>query len=167
MEATSNASYEKEAGPFFRALAIAITASFSAGRSSPSSARSSPTPPHLACLSAHQRPGEEGVADRGGRLRFADSHVVISPVAGVWVDRINRQKLLVITDALHAAIVRAGVLLLSGRMDIPTLIGLALMQGLINSDRHSRRRRSSSRWWTIASIANAIALNSTMCTARG
>src|SRR5450432_824465 len=59
---------------------------------------------------------------------------VLGPIAGVWVDRMNRQKLLVVTQALSMLQSFAlAWLALTHRIDLPIAVGLALFQGLINA----------------------------------
>ncbi|MGH9591939.1 MAG: MFS transporter, partial [Bryobacteraceae bacterium] len=58
----------------------------------------------------------------------------IAPFAGVWVDRLNRRKVLVVTQAL--AMVQSlalAVLTLGHWITSPEVIGLSIFQGLINA----------------------------------
>jgi MFS family permease len=96
---------------------------------------------------------------------------LLAPFAGVWVDRWNRQKLLVITQSLSMlqSFGLAVVALLLGRgagshhAEIVGIIGLALMQGLINAfDIPGRQTFLVEIVDRREDLANAIALNSTM-----
>jgi MFS family permease len=58
----------------------------------------------------------------------------LSPIAGVWADRVNRRRLLVLIQSL--AFVQAltlAVLTFAGVVRVPYLIGLALLLGIITS----------------------------------
>ncbi len=60
--------------------------------------------------------------------------ILLSPLGGVWVDRVDRMKLLVLTQAL--AMVQSLLLAyftLSDQITIGLLTGLAMFQGLINA----------------------------------
>ncbi len=92
----------------------------------------------------------------------------LSPFAGVWVDRLNRQRLLVLTQAL-ALLQSAGLAILAFRFGdapgviIPGILGLNLVQGLINAfDMPGRQAFLVEMVTDRADLANAIALNSTM-----
>ena len=59
---------------------------------------------------------------------------VLGPIGGVWVDRINRRKLLVGTQTLSMLQSFAlAALSLTHRINMPFAVGLALVQGLINA----------------------------------
>src|SRR5487761_413838 len=59
---------------------------------------------------------------------------LLSPVAGVWVDRLNRRHVLVWTQALSMVQSLAlAALTLSHLITIPWILGLAVMQGLVNA----------------------------------
>ena len=59
---------------------------------------------------------------------------LLSPVAGVWVDRLNRRKLLVITQTLAMLQSFAlAFLALRGIITTTEIIFLAFFQGLINA----------------------------------
>jgi MFS family permease len=90
---------------------------------------------------------------------------VLAPVAGVWVDRWNRHRVLVVTQALAA--IQSGLLAylaLRGIITVPHVIALSVFQGVINAiDMPARQsfvidmigsRRED--------LPNAIALNSSM-----
>ncbi|MGD0460975.1 MAG: MFS transporter [Tepidisphaeraceae bacterium] len=89
---------------------------------------------------------------------------ILGPVAGVWVDRINRQKLLVTTQTLSMLQSFAlAWLALTHRIDLPLAVGLALFQGLINAfDIPGRQAFLVEMVTDRQDLANAIALNSTM-----
>ena len=93
---------------------------------------------------------------------------VLTPFAGVWVDRLNRRRLIVTTQALamlqsfalaalaHFYGVQTGIL-------VPGLISLAFAQGLINAfDMPGRQAFLVEMVESRSDLANAIALNSTM-----
>ena len=94
---------------------------------------------------------------------------VLAPFAGVWADRCNRQKLLVITQSLSMiqSFGLAAVALLAGaghvNAEVAAIIGLALFQGLINAfDIPARQAFLVEMVDRREDLANAIALNSTM-----
>jgi MFS family permease len=96
---------------------------------------------------------------------------VLAPVAGVWVDRWDRRRLLVITQAL-SAIQSFGVAAVAywmtggGRSPHTAVIAigaLALFQGLVNAfDMPARQAFLVQMVEAREDLANAIALNSTM-----
>src|SRR3954471_1812961 len=60
--------------------------------------------------------------------------LIITPFAGVLVDRMDRRKILVLTQV--ASLVQSAVLAtltLSGRITVMQIIGLQVLQGIINS----------------------------------
>jgi MFS family permease len=90
--------------------------------------------------------------------------LVLGPFAGVWVDRLNRQKLLIGTQALSMlqSFLLAG-LALSHQINMYWAIGLALFQGMINAfDIPGRQAFVVEMVTDRQDLANAIALNSTM-----
>lgn len=89
---------------------------------------------------------------------------VIGPIAGVWVDRLRRQKLLVGTQTLSMLQSFAlAALSLSHRINMYWAVGLALAQGLINAvDIPGRQTFVIEMVEDRQDLANAIALNSTM-----
>ncbi len=89
---------------------------------------------------------------------------VLSPFAGVWVDRWNRQRLLVITQALAMLQSFAlAVLTITGRINPIEIILLSLVQGLINAfDLPARQSFIVEMVHGPEDLANAIALNSTL-----
>ena len=88
----------------------------------------------------------------------------LAPLAGVWVDRLDRRKLLVITQAL--AMIQSlalAALALSGIIQIWHIIVLAIFQGLINSfDMPARQAMVVQMVDDKNDLGNAIALNSSM-----
>lgn len=89
---------------------------------------------------------------------------VLGPIGGVWVDRLNRQKLIVTTQIFSMLQSFAlAALALSGLIDIPEVIALALVQGLINAlDIPGRQAFLVEMVTDRQDLPNAIALNSTM-----
>lgn len=88
----------------------------------------------------------------------------LAPVAGVWIDRLDRRKMLVITQALAMiqSLALAGLALL-GIIQIWQIIGLALFQGFINSfDMPARQAFVVQMVEDKNDLSNAIALNSSM-----
>jgi MFS family permease len=91
----------------------------------------------------------------------------LTPFAGVWVDRWNRRRTLVITQALSMvqSFVLAG-LALAGVITVAEVIGLMLFQGLINAfDMPARQAFVVQMVDDRADLPNAIALNSSMVNA--
>ncbi len=89
---------------------------------------------------------------------------LIAPFAGVLADRWNKHRVLVLTQvcaALQSAALAA--LTISGRMTIPYLIGLSVVQGLINAfDMPVRQSLLVELIEDRRDLPNAIALNSSM-----
>src|SRR6185295_16556895 len=88
----------------------------------------------------------------------------LMPVAGVWVDRWDRHRVLKVTQvfAMLQSFALAA-LALSGRIQVWQIIGLAMFQGVINSfDMPARQSFVVEMIEDRADLANAIALNSTM-----
>jgi MFS family permease len=88
----------------------------------------------------------------------------LAPFAGVWVDRLNRRRLLVITQTLAMLQSFAlAALALSHRITVGEIIGLNLLQGIINAfDMPGRQAFLVEMVTDREDLANAIALNSTM-----
>ncbi len=89
---------------------------------------------------------------------------LIGSLAGVWVDRWERRRVLLVTQLLAAlqSLALAG-LTLSGRITIPEIIGLSIFQGLINAfDMPARQSFLVQMVNGRTDLSNAIALNSTM-----
>ena len=92
---------------------------------------------------------------------------VLAPFAGVLVDRWNRHRLLVITQALALLQSLAmAVLTLTGVIKTPHIILLSVFQGLINAfDMPARQAFVVEMVEKREDLANAIALNSSMVNA--
>ena len=89
---------------------------------------------------------------------------VLAPFAGVWVDRLNRHRVLVVTQVL-AMLQSFGlaVLALTHRITIFDIIVLSAFQGLINAfDMPARQAFVVEMVEERADLSNAIALNSSM-----
>jgi len=88
----------------------------------------------------------------------------VAPIAGVWLDRWNRHRVLVITQVL--AMIQSfalATLAFTGWINLWWVIGLALMQGLINAfDMPARQAFVIEMIEERADLGNAIALNSSM-----
>ena len=88
----------------------------------------------------------------------------VAPIAGVWLDRWNRHRVLVITQVL--AMIQSlalAALAFTGWINLWWLIGLALVQGLINAfDMPARQAFVIEMIEDRADLGNAIALNSSM-----
>lgn len=92
---------------------------------------------------------------------------IFAPFAGVWVDRWDRRQVLLWTQGLLMAqsLLLAG-LTLSGRIDIPTLLVLSAMQGVINAfDMPGRQSFMVKMVDDKRDLSNAIAINSSMVNA--
>jgi len=94
---------------------------------------------------------------------------LLAPFAGVWVDRWNRRRLLVVTQTLSMieSFALAAVALLAGtahaNLEVRAIVGLALFQGLVNAfDIPARQAFLVEMVDRREDLANAIALNSTM-----
>ncbi len=89
---------------------------------------------------------------------------MLAPVAGVWADRWQRRPVLLVTQflaALQSLLLAA--LTLSGRITISEIVGLSIMQGLINAfDMPARQSFLVQMVNGRTDLSNAIALNSTM-----
>jgi MFS family permease len=88
----------------------------------------------------------------------------VAPIAGVWLDRWDRHRVLVITQVL--AMVQSlalAVLAFTHYINLWWIIGLALIQGLINAfDMPARQAFVIEMIEERADLGNAIALNSSM-----
>ena len=89
---------------------------------------------------------------------------LLSPFAGVWVDRWERRPVLLTTQFLAALQSLAlAALTLSGHITVPEIIGLSILQGLINAfDVPGRQSFLVQMVGGRADLGNAIALNSAM-----
>ena len=89
---------------------------------------------------------------------------LLAPFAGVWVDRLNRQKVLLWTQTL--AMVQSlalAALTLSGHITIPWVLALSTCQGLINAfDMPGRQAFLVQMVEDRRDLGNAIAINSSM-----
>jgi MFS family permease len=89
---------------------------------------------------------------------------LLAPFAGVWVDRLDRRQVLVWTQAISAvqSFVLAG-LTLTGRINIPWIVELSILQGLVNAfDMPGRQSFVVQMIEDKADLGNAIAINSSM-----
>ena len=89
---------------------------------------------------------------------------VLAPFAGVWVERMDRRKLLVWTQVAAAvqSLAMAG-LTLAGVITIKEILALSVLQGLINAfDMPARQAFTVQMVDDRADLGNAIALNSSM-----
>jgi MFS family permease len=89
---------------------------------------------------------------------------VLGPLAGVWVERLNRRKLLVWTQVAAAVQSFAmAALALAHVITIPEIIALAVLQGLINAfDMPARQSFLVQMVEDRNDLSNAIAINSSM-----
>ena len=89
---------------------------------------------------------------------------LLGPVAGVWTDRWDRRRLLVVTQCLASAqSLLLAALTLSGRITVPEIMALSIAQGLINAfDVPARQAFLVEMVGGKADLGNAIALNSTL-----
>jgi len=93
--------------------------------------------------------------------------LVLAPFAGVLVDRYDRHRMLVWTQVLSAlqSLALAG-LALTGVITVPWILGLQVVQGIINAfDTPARQAFVVQMVEDRADLPNAIALNSTMVNA--
>ena len=89
---------------------------------------------------------------------------LLAPFAGVWVDRHERRRILLVTQLLAAVqSLMLAALTLSHRITLPEIIALSVFQGLINAvDMPGRQSFLVRMVDGRADLSNAIALNSTM-----
>ncbi len=89
---------------------------------------------------------------------------VLAPFAGVWIERMDRRRLLVWTQALAAVQSLAlAALTLAGVINIGEIIALSLFQGLINAfDMPGRQAFIVQMVEDRADLGNAIGINSSM-----
>jgi MFS family permease len=104
-----------------------------------------------------------------GTISFAGQipTFLFAPFAGVWVDRLDRRKVLVWTQTLSMvqSLLLAGMTL-SGRITIPWLLAVSVMQGLINAfDMPGRQAFLVQMVEDRRDLGNAIAINSSMVNA--
>ena len=89
---------------------------------------------------------------------------LLAPFAGVWVDRLNRRQVLVWTQTLSMvqSFLLAG-LTLTGRINIPWVLALSVMQGIVNAfDMPGRQAFLVQMVEDRQDLGNAIAINSSM-----
>ena len=89
---------------------------------------------------------------------------LLGPLAGVWADRWERRRVLLVTQFLAAlqSLALAG-LTLSGRITVLEVVCLSVLQGVINAfDMPARQSFLVQMVEGRADLSNAIALNSTM-----
>ncbi len=93
--------------------------------------------------------------------------LLVGPFAGVWVDRWNRHRVLIVTQILSMAQSFAlAALALSHRITVTDIILLSLFQGLINAfDMPARQAFVIQMVENREDLPNAIALNSSMVNA--
>ena len=91
----------------------------------------------------------------------------ISPIAGVWVDRWDRHRTLLVTQILSMAqSFTLAALALSGKITVWHVIWLMLLQGLVNAfDMPARQAFVVQMVEDRRDLSNAIALNSSMVNA--
>jgi MFS family permease len=101
-----------------------------------------------------------GVASFAGQIPA----FFLAPIAGVWVDRWNRHRTLVVTQILSMMQSFAlAALALSHRINIRWIVALVLCQGLINAfDMPSRQAFVVEMIEQRGDLSNAIALNSSI-----
>ncbi len=92
---------------------------------------------------------------------------LVAPFAGVWVDRLNRHRILKVTQAL--AMVQSlalAYLTLSGQVTVHHIVVLSALQGFINAfDMPARQSFVAQMIEKKEDLSNAIALNSSMVNA--
>ena len=90
--------------------------------------------------------------------------LLLGPFAGVWVDRLDRHRVLVVTQILSMLqSFCLAVLALTGRITVADIIALSLLQGAINAfDMPARQAFVVQMVEDRADLSNAIALNSSM-----
>jgi len=89
---------------------------------------------------------------------------LLAPFAGVWVDRLDRRQVLVWTQALSMAqSLLLAALTLSHHITIPLLLGLSVLQGMVNAfDMPGRQSFMVKMVDDRRDLSNAIAINSSM-----
>jgi MFS family permease len=92
---------------------------------------------------------------------------LLAPIAGVWVDRLNRHKVLIVTQVL--SMIQSfwlAALALTHHIGFWDIFGLSVFQGLINAfDMPARQAFVTQMVDRREDLANAIALNSSMVNA--
>lgn len=89
---------------------------------------------------------------------------VLGPFAGVWVDRLDRHRVLVVTQVLSMIQSFAlAALALSHRITVPEILWLSVFQGIVNAfDMPARQAFLPQMVERREDLPNAIALNSSM-----
>jgi MFS family permease len=99
-----------------------------------------------------------------GVVAFASQapSLILPPLAGVWLDRYDRHKVLIVVQVLAMAQSLAmAALTLTDHITIPWIIGLALFQGVVSAVEIPTRQAFVVRMIDDrADLSNAIALNS-------
>ena len=87
---------------------------------------------------------------------------LLAPFAGVWIDQMDRRKVLIVTQALSAAQSLAlAYLALSGKITIHEILVLAAIQGLVDGLAMPARQAFVVKMVDVKTdLGNAIALNS-------
>jgi MFS family permease len=93
--------------------------------------------------------------------------LILAPFAGVFVDRWDRQRILIITQVLSMLQSTAlAALVFTGTITVPLVLALQIVQGIINAfDTPARQAFVVEMVEDRAHLPNAIALNSTMVNA--
>ncbi|HVZ24334.1 MAG TPA: MFS transporter [Vicinamibacterales bacterium] len=89
---------------------------------------------------------------------------LLGPIAGIYVDRVNRHRLLVVTQTISMlqSFALAG-LMLTGRITVGWIIALSVVQGIVNAfDMPGRQAFLLTMVENRQDLGNAIALNSSM-----
>ncbi len=105
-----------------------------------------------------------GVVGFSGQIGTA----LVSPFAGVWVDRLNRRKLLIATQALSSAqSLTLAFLTLTHRITVHEILALAAVQGLVDAFDMPGRQTFMTEMVgrSREDLGNAIALNSSLVNA--
>ncbi len=92
--------------------------------------------------------------------------LIFAPIAGVWLDRLSRHKVLLWTQALCCLqAFMLATLTLTGTINIPWIIALNVLQGIVNSfDLPARQSFVVQMVDDKADLAKGIAINSSMVT---
>ncbi|MEJ2398754.1 MAG: MFS transporter [Gammaproteobacteria bacterium] len=105
-------------------------------------------------------------AEMLGLIGFAGQvpSFLFASIAGVWVDRLNRHRLLTLTQTLAMLqSLTLATLVLSGRIEIWEIFALQIFQGVINAfDMPTRQSLLIDLLDDRRDLSNAVALNSTM-----
>jgi MFS family permease len=93
--------------------------------------------------------------------------LLLAPIAGVWVDRWDRHRILLVTQVLSMLQSLAlALMVFSGTITVAWVLALQVMQGIINAfDTPARQAFVIEMVDDRADLANAIALNSSMVNA--